>query len=335
MIKFFSRFKKLFKNPFRRRRLNRLRLVQGLSLVIFLVFIVYVLIFSAPSDFSENTMVRIEAGSTLSEVAQDLADQAVIRRPVVFMVLSKLIGNQAGVIAGDYYFSRPPNVVTVANRLVKGKFDIDAIKVTFPEGLTVNDMAVLLDDKLPSFDRQRFVSLAEEKEGFLFPDTYFFSPFSSEADVIKEMRQNFDRQVSDLYPHIATTGRNLKEIVIMASILEKEARTTESRRIISGILWKRIDNDMRLQVDAVFPYIIGKNTFELTTDDLFHESPYNTYRHEGLPPGPIANPSRNAIEAALFAENSPFWFYLSDRSGEMHYAITHDDHVRNKNRYLR
>ena len=280
-------------------------------------------------------VIRIDQGVTTREAAAILQEKSVIKYQGLFILWLRIFSGQTGVIAGDYYFSQSQNVLAVANRLRKGVFDIDPFKITIPEGLTVVSIAKILNRELPTFDQDKFLALSQDEEGYLFPDTYFFSSFITEEDIVKEMRRNFDRQLADLFPAIVNSGKSLDEIVIMASILEKEARTTESRRIISGILWKRIEAGMRLQVDAVFPYIIGKNTFDLTTEDLFYESPYNTYRHEGLPPGPIANPSRDAIEAALYPQSSPFWFYLSDLLGKMHYATNHDDHVRNKNRYLK
>lgn len=314
---------------------RRRRLIFLLSFVFICLFIFYLTFFQAPADFSKNTVVRIETGMTTKAAAEILQEKAVIKYQPLFLVWLKIFSREKGIIAGDYYFSQPQNVLTIANRLRIGLFDIDPFKITIPEGLTVVSIAKILDNNLPNFDQERFKVLAKFEEGYLFPDTYFFSAFTTEEDIVKEMRRNFDRQLADLFPLITNSGRSLSDIIIMASILEKEARTTESRRIISGILWKRIEAGMRLQVDAVFPYIIGKNTFELTTEDLFYQSLYNTYRHEGLPPGPIANPSRNAIEAALYPQTSPFWFYLSDRLGEMHYATNHDDHIRNKNKYLK
>ena len=120
----------------------------------------------------------------------------------------------------------------------------------------------------------------------------------------------------------------------MASLLEEEARTTRSRQIISGILWKRIERGMRLQVDAVFPYILGKNTFELTLDDLAVDSPYNTYRYAGLPLGPISNPGLDSLRAALHPVQTPYLYYLSDKNGVFHWSRTYEEHLKKKKLYL-
>ena len=120
----------------------------------------------------------------------------------------------------------------------------------------------------------------------------------------------------------------------MASLLEKEARTTESRRIIAGILWKRLEIGMLLQVDAVFGYIINKGSLQLTLEDLSIDSPYNTYRYKGLPIGPIANPGLDSLQAATMPILTDYLFYLSDKEGTMHYSETFEEHKRKKRLYL-
>jgi len=129
--------------------------------------------------------------------------------------------------------------------------------------------------------------------------------------------------------------KNWSDIVIMASIIEEEAATAKDRRIISGILWKRLLKGMHLGVDAPFAYDIGKNSATLTTIDLKYDSPYNTYLYGGLPPTPITNPGLDSIDAALHPETSPYYYYLSDKGDTIHYAKTFDEHKVNKERYIR
>jgi UPF0755 protein len=133
---------------------------------------------------------------------------------------------------------------------------------------------------------------------------------------------------------LATSTHSLKDSIIMASILENEARTTESRKIIAGILWKRLYLGMPLQVDSTFSYINGKNTYDLTLDDLKINSPYNTYLYKGLPPGPISNPGLDAINDAIYPTKTPYLYFLSSKSGDMYYAKTFEEHKRNKELYL-
>jgi len=133
---------------------------------------------------------------------------------------------------------------------------------------------------------------------------------------------------------IDASGHSLEEIVIMASILEEEGITFQDRRMMSGVLWNRINIGMPLQVDAVFPYIIGKNTYQVNLEDLKTESPYNTYVNKGLPPGPITNPGFNSIVAALDPVKHDYLYYLSDKQHNTYYAKTFDEHKRDRVLYL-
>ena len=149
------------------------------------------------------------------------------------------------------------------------------------------------------------------------------------------MESEFEKQITVLKEDIVAFGVPLSEVVTMASLLEKEARQYETRQIISGILWKRIKIGMPLQVDAVFGYIFGIDTFSPTFDELVTtDSPYNTYKNKGLPPGPIANPGLESLKAAVNPVETPYFYYLTGFDGEMHYGRTLDEHVENR-RFLK
>ena len=203
-----------------------------------------------------------------------------------------------------------------------------------PEGSTISDIAKILKDRLPLFDTERFLAQAADLEGYLFPDTYFFLPTATPEQVIADMRGTFDKKTEIIRGDVKDLGRALPDVVTMASILEKEAYTFEDKRLIAGILWKRMREGMPLQVDATFLYINGKNTFELTLDDLAIDSPYNTYRHKGLPPGPIANPGLDSLVAAATPEESPYFFYLSDKKGNLYYSEDFEQHKEYKFEHL-
>ena len=150
------------------------------------------------------------------------------------------------------------------------------------------------------------------------------------------MLENFNVKITpELNAAVAESGRDFSDIVIMASLIEKEAGSRKDAEIISGILWKRIEIGMPLQVDAVFPYIIGKNTYEVTLQDLEVDSPYNTYKYPGLPIGPISNPGLVSIKAAINPQKTNYLYYLNDTNGVMHYATTFDEHKINKARHVR
>ena len=173
------------------------------------------------------------------------------------------------------------------------------------------------------------------KQGYLFPDTYFISPFALASDVVQKMNDNFNHHLRGLEKNIASSGHTEQEIITMASIIEKESNGKGDRALISGILWNRIRKGVRLQVDASLTYLLGKESKNLTLSDLKTDSPYNTYVHTGLPPGPICNPGIESIKAALYPAQTNDMFYLHGPDGTFHGAVTFAEHVKNKNLYLR
>jgi len=180
------------------------------------------------------------------------------------------------------------------------------------------------------------MAVAEGQEGYLFPDTYFFPPDITPEGVVKIMKENFETKVRpELRDEILRQGKDFDEVIIMASLIEKEAADIEDAKIISDILWRRLEIGMGLQVDATLTYITGKPSHLLTEEDLAIDSPYNTYKYRGLPLAPIANPGLDAIKAAIFPEESPYLFYLHDKKSEPHYARTFEEHILNKQKYLR
>jgi UPF0755 protein len=244
--------------------------------------------------------------------------------------------------AGRYAFPHPEGIAVILYRLTHGITETPTIRVTFPEGSTVREMGATLEEAIPGFDSQAFVNEARTSEGYLFPDTYDFPTDVMPEEVIARMRAHFDavyKQVEEdaTQVSVGTTVRDDSEerIVTMASLLEKETKTGQDRRLVSGILWHRIDIGMALQVDAVFGYIKGVDTYHPSGDDLEIKSPYNTYTNIDLPPGPIGNPGKDALEAALMPEPSKYFYYLFGTDGQMHYAVTFDEHKKNKELYLK
>lgn len=308
----------------------------GVFTTIFFVFVLFFYFFtlSAPAGFKEKSTFTVTEGETLSEIASSLKNEGYIRSSTVFKIVVKgFLDKETGAVAGDYFFDQNLPVFSVARRIVTGDSRIDAVRVTIPEGLNKFEVATLLRAALPKLDTKKFISLA--KEGYLFPDTYFF-PQAVTAEVVAEtMTENFDVHLKSYTADITNSGRTLSDLIKMASIVETEARQTETRRIVAGILWKRIEIGMPLQVDVSFKYINGKSTTELTEDDLKLDSPYNSYKYAGLPPTPISNPGIDSIEATLFPQETPYLYFLTDNEGVMRYAATFEEHKKNKLLYLR
>lgn len=323
---------------FIKRNFKNLKFKQKRNLLILGVCcLFYFLFFSAPNkNFSNGGFVfDISEGMNVSIISQNLKKDDLIRSPLTFKIILKLTRNEDNVQAGGYLFEKPQNLPTVIWRIIKGKQGYDPIRLSIPEGATVNEISLLAKEKIEAFDREKFLELAKGEEGYLFPETYHLSPDTTEEVLLKTMKNTFMEKIQSLLPMIKDSGHSLHDILTMASILEEEARTMETRQMIAGILWKRIEIGMPLQVDATFMYINGKNTYELTTADLRDDSsPYNTYAYKDLPPGPISNPGLDAIWAALNPTKSNYLYYLSDKSGNMYYARTFEEHKENKTKYL-
>lgn len=229
------------------------------------------------------------------------------------------------VLLGFIFISSMPFLLLcILKRAPSAITALPQIRITIPEGYSSRDIAEKFVG-FKNFNKDNFLKIADGKEGYLFPDTYFFTLLETEEEIIKKMEDNFKEKAGDVKP----------EIIVMASILEKEALTPEDKKIVSGILWKRLETGMLLQVDAVFAYIIDKKSSDLTLDDLKIDSPYNTYLYKGLPPAPICNPGIESIEAALNPTSSSYWYYLSDKNLNIHFAKNFDEHKLNKAKYLR
>ena len=304
-------------------------------LVIGIVFLYgYLQIVSPPATFPVGELITIQDGETLQQISRDLGQESVVRNAAVLRILVTLVGRDNSVRAGDYLFNEPKDIFSIARAITTGAYGLEPIRIRIPEGATTLEMARIFSTRLKRIDEAHFLELARPYEGYLFPDTYFFLPNATDEKVISAMRQNFDAHVEKIAGDIVTFGKPLRDVITMASILEKEARTTQDRRMIAGVLWRRIRLNMPLQVDATFLYILGKNSFQLTNADLKMDSPYNTYRFTGLPIGPINSPSLDSIQAAVTPIDKGYIYYLADRNGTTHYSKTYDEHVRKKGLYI-
>ena len=301
-----------------------------------LIFLFYFVTLSAPLDFPSGSLLKIEKGKSTINIAKDLKSHHIVRSALIFWLIAKLYGGAHAVVAGEYFFPGEENVFTVARRLSSGDYELTPVKVTIPEGATARNIQELLEQKIADFDSKMFLETAQPKEGYLFPDTYFFLPGVDPQEVVYALLENFKNKttIPEVKNAITTFNKPLSDVVIMASLLEKEAPKIKDKRIVAGILWNRIAIGMPLQVDAVFPYIIGVNSLQLTREQLKTDSPYNTYLHKGLPPGPIANPGLDSIIAAVTPTKTNYVFYLSDMQGNFHFCVTYACQLANQRRYL-
>jgi len=291
--------------------------------------------FSPPDNFPVGSIVSIARGASAPSVAAQLADAHIIAHAGLLRAVLRLSGKSDHIQAGAYLFTTPQNLFVVAYRLVTGAYGLPPVRLTFPEGETARDAAARVAEEFSTISTSDFLAAARPYEGYLFPDTYLFSPSSDASIIIQAMRSNFNTKITPLLSDVAASGHSLSDIVVMASLLEKEARSDSVRRVIAGILWNRFARGMPLQVDAVFGYIFDRDTYSPSLADLKVDSPYNTYTHTGLPPGPINNPGLAALDSALHPTKTDYLYYLTDKNGVMHYATTYAQHLANQRKYLR
>lgn len=295
----------------------------------------YVSAVQAPDNFPIGELVNVPEGSSLAETAQSFERQGVVRSGLTLELIMRFTGHEGDVHAGDYLFRKPEDVFTVARAIAEGNYGLEPIRIRIPEGATTKEMTKIFAGYLQRFDKEKFLEAAQPQEGFLFPDTYFFMPNATEETVLTAMRQNFDTHVRLIGQEIVAFGKPLEEVVIMASLLEREAFNTEDRRKIAGVLWNRLNRNMLLQVDAAFAYTLGKGSFDLTVKDLTNKNDlYNTYVHKGLPPGAIGSPSMDSLLAAVTPIKHGYFFYLADKDHVTHYSKTYEEHLQLKKKYI-
>jgi UPF0755 protein len=294
----------------------------------------YVFLIRPPATFPTGQLVTIPEGQSLSQIAKTLQQNGVISSPFAFKIIVKLWREDKKLHAGDYIFKEPLTVFVIAKRVALGAYGLEPSRFRVPDGATTAQMANIFATVLQRFNRQQFLTKAQPMEGYLFPDTYFFLPNASEDTVIEAMHQNFDTQIASITPMIASSTHSLHDVVIMASIVEREARNYQDRQMIAGVLWRRIKLDMPLQADATFLYTIGKGTFDLTKADLKSDSPYNTYTHKGLPPTPIGSPSLDSIKATADPVDKGYLYYMADNGGVTHYCKNYSCQQQNVATYL-
>jgi UPF0755 protein len=283
-------------------------------------------------------------GLPLKQIASNLKKQNLIKNELVFRILVTRLGITTKIQAGDYRIAASLSSTEIAKMLTHGAIDI---WITFPEGRRIEEQAQILEEKLNDssndnyqFNKEEYISLA--KEGYMFPDTYLIPKDASASAAVEKLRSTFDAKVGK-----ALLAKGLKnnltenQVVILASLIERESRTIEEKAIISGILHNRLKIGMALQVDATVQYGKGYDVAKKSwwppvflQDYKTVNSPYNTYLINGLPPAPIANPGLESIRAAAEPAQTDYLYYLHDAKGKIHYAQTAEEHSQNIRDFL-
>lgn len=289
----------------------------------------------APANFPQNTPIEIVSGSSISTITKQLKNLGIVKSDFLLYVVLLTMYEPSDVKASTYTFATPQNVFSVAETLVAGDFNSNLISFTHIEGERASQIAENAETELTGFSATKFLNLASTSEGKLFPETYRIPKDFTEQELLDLMLETYEKNISPLRAQFKLVDLSEAEVITLASIIEREANSPESMKMVSGILHNRLRIGMGLQVDASMEYILDKSLKELTAEDLKIDTPYNTYLYRGLPPTAIGNPGLGAIKAVLEPTLSDKMFYITGSDGEFYYSKTFDEHRLNISRYLK
>jgi UPF0755 protein len=301
---------------------------------------------------SEPVNFKVAEGETADDIAVDLKSKDLIRDVLFFEQYARLTGARSRFQAGDYVLNRNMTMRQIVDALQHGR--PDQLSITIPEGYTAQKMAELVaSSKLGTAD-QYLAAVKDPKwsydflstrpsgaglEGYLFPDTYSLNKQSTPDDLVKAQLERFGQVFTPQMREQAAqagSGRpaeSVENIVILASLVERETNKGADRPKACSVYYNRLQQGMPLQVDATILYALGVWKKDVTFDDLKVNSPYNTYTHAGLPPGPIANPGAAAIQACLAPGQTNYLFYFTDKNGVTHFEATQGEFEADKQKY--
>jgi UPF0755 protein len=292
----------------------------------------------------------VEAGMTATDVGTKLADLGVIRNATVFRYYCKKEGVDASLKVGVYELSPAMELTDIIAVLLRGPTP-DIVVVNFPEGFTTEQVvARLVESGLGSesdfytamtgfdFSSYDFISELPEVEypweGYLFPATYYFDVNATPTATLRRFLDRFAEELtSNVLAELNEHGMSIQEWVIKASIVERETMAGSERPTVAGVFENRLAIGMKLQSCATVQYILGVAKPVLSYDDIAIPSPYNTYLHEGLPPGPVCNPGHASLEAALYPEDTDFMYFVAKGDGYSAFAVTYEEHLNNVAKY--
>ena len=305
---------------------------------------------------SETVLVTVLQGESVRDVGERLEEEGVVASAILFRILVALEGYEGQLVAGDYEFEKGTPTVQVIDRLRKGI--TSPLVVTVREGVRAEEIADLMQSE-GVVSRQAFLEAIADSydfaflrnkpvgvnlEGYLFPDTYFFGRTTTVEDTVKQMLENFDSKFSEeLRQEAANRGLSVHTVITVASIVEREAQVAEERPIIAGVFLRRLRLGIPLEADPTVQYAAANDPQsvaeygywkkELTQADLEVDSPYNTYRRMGLPPGPIGNPGLDSIVAVVRPAETSYLYFVAKPDGSHAFAETLEEHLANVELY--
>ena len=319
--------------------------------VIGLVFLIGIFLFvgfgyylSHPAEEGGNEQIfLVRDGSTLNEVAGELESKKIITGKPLFLLWARLMGYSRSIKAGEYCLSSGMPPLKILEVLSKGA--VITHPITIPEGFTIEQIGELLEEKgLVNIEEflavtgdpdvaKRYGISGHSLEGYLYPDTYHFGRGLSPASIVEVMIKHFWEVTGPLREKIEQSGMTIEEVITLASIVEKETGRAEERPIIASVFLNRLKKRMRLESDPTVIYGIKDFSGNLKKKHLTQRTPYNTYVIRGLPPGPIANPGKEAIEAVLFPANTNFLYFVSKNDGSHYFSKTLTEHNKAVQKY--
>lgn len=310
------------------------KLILFTSSILFLGFLIIKIITFPP--YTPRKLIEIPANANAYEIGKLLKEEGIIKNVKWFLFWTNRYNVQKKLKAGIYEFKGRNSLKNVIEKLVKG--EIAVVKVTIPEGSTIYDIAKILQKTGLVKETNYFLEYAikNKLEGFLFPDTYYF-PYNISVDgICEKMWKKFKNIFESLYGKEINmeNWKEVKKIVIIASIVEKEASLLYERKIIAGIIYKRLKKNIPIASCATVEYALGYRKKRLSNSDLKIDSPYNTYKYKGLPPTPICNPGKESLIAALYPIKTDYMFFLSKGDGTNYFSKTYLEHLEAIKTYL-
>lgn len=295
----------------------------------------YISQFSAPQSNAVSERVVVNAGETQEQIIANLKQQGLIKSKWGFGEVLKIKGWENKIQPGTYMVSKSMDAWQLASVLTKQPYQK---WVVIPEGLRKEEIASILQKQLGLSDDNKKEFISTAKEGYLFPDTYLLNSDYTGEQIAERMMSQFNTKAADIFK--AATKANIRNdtLVILASLIQREAANEKEMPVIAGVIWNRLAKNMPLQIDASVQYALGNESAwwpKVTTADYQTNSPYNTYTNKGKPPAPICNPGLAAMSAVVNSQDSDYLYYLHDSKGQIHLAKTYQEQLDNINKYLK
>lgn len=329
-----------------------LKIIKKALLLAVALILIFVTWFSIEFHLRQKSLPRkiyfeVEKGKGPKNIAQDLKEAGIIRKKGPFLLAYKLIYSHRSLKAGEYEFLLPVSSKEVLSAITEGRVYLHPL--TIPEGLTRKEIALLLESSY-FIDAKEFLEAssgpeeisnwdkdASSLEGYLFPETYHFPKGTPAEKIIEAMVSQFKKSFSDeMRRRGYDLGMSVREVVTLASMVEKETSIPEERGLISAVFHNRMKRGMKLDCDPTIIYALkqeGRFAGRLRTKDLKFDTPYNTYLYPGLPPGPICNPGQKSIESALYPAEEDYLYFVSKNDGSHHFSRTLKEHLRAVRKY--